>query len=78
MYEVPDETYEYLSAGAVAQPPHIVLEVMAMNGQATKVGTVGTITQLGEGELVEEDEDGLPDDGSSLFDEDLEEDDDES
>ena len=44
IYEVPDETFEVLPIGMKATPPQIVLEVMVMNGQAKRIGTVGTLT----------------------------------
>lgn len=74
IFEVPDETWEVLSSGAMQTPPIVVLEVMVLNGQAKKIGTIGTLS-FSDGEIVDEDEDELPDDGSSLFDEDTEEDD---
>lgn len=47
IYQVPDETFQVLSSGAMTTPPYLVLEVMVMNGDAKKVGSVGS-TVVGE------------------------------
>lgn len=41
IYEVPDETFELLPNGMKIQPSNVVLEMMVMNGQAKKIGTIG-------------------------------------
>jgi hypothetical protein len=47
MYEVEDNIFEILSGGDLVQPAAIVLEVMAMNNQARRVGMVSTATPDG-------------------------------
>lgn len=41
IYKVHDQAFEILSNGMMVQPPAVVLEVMALNGQAEQVGIVG-------------------------------------
>jgi hypothetical protein len=42
LYEVPDESFLLLSDGRLRAPPQIVLELMVMNGQAKRSGTIAT------------------------------------
>ena len=44
IYEVPDETFDVLPQGMKGNPPQIVLELMAMQGQARRLGTVSTLS----------------------------------
>ena len=44
IYEVTEEAAELLPMGIKITPPQIVLEVLVMNGNAKRVGTVGTLT----------------------------------
>lgn len=43
LYEVEQEVFEMLTTGEVVQPPLVTLEVMALNGTAKRIGTVGSV-----------------------------------
>lgn len=56
MYDVPEDTFELLPDMSIGQPPGIVLETLVLNGLATRIGTVGTLTMTMD-ELSEQFED---------------------
>ncbi len=65
LYEVENDVFEMITTGEVVQPPLVTLEVLALNGQAKRIGTVssvmiGTVTTGS----TEEDEDEDPPEGS--------------
>lgn len=65
VYKVEDDMFEMLTSGELAQPPLVLLEVMTLNGQAERVGTVGSIMvnpNMPEDEEEEDEED--PPEGS--------------
>lgn len=43
LYEVPDDTVQLLSSGAIALPPQVVLETMVFNGQAKRIASIGSM-----------------------------------
>lgn len=44
LFEVKEEFVHILENGDKVLPPVVILEVMALNGQAKKIGMIGTIT----------------------------------
>jgi hypothetical protein len=54
IYEVEDDVIQLLSSGVMTQPPHVVLEVMVLNGQAKRVVQIGSV--MINPELVSDDE----------------------
>lgn len=72
MYEIEEDMFEMLTDGSITQPPLIVLEVMTLNGQAKRIGTVGSVL-IGAKIAGEEDEDEPPEGEGPWMDDDEEE-----
>lgn len=60
IYELSDEAFLMIGEGRLEQPPYLVLEVLAMNGAAKRLATIGMESFTPEAQ--DEDEEG--EDGS--------------
>lgn len=55
LYQVEDDVFQMITGSNLSMPPQVVLELMVMNGQAKRVGVVGTL-ELNQNAVEEEEE----------------------
>lgn len=59
IYEVPDDFVNMMSSGIVSSPPHVLLEVMVLQGQAKRLAVINSIASYDASLGDQEDASGL-------------------